>query len=512
MTAEHQPAEKKRKATPVPTPTTPLSSAEGIQQYNPLTISILQRAIGNHAVQRLLAQRRLQPTQPIVQTASKGRIQRNVGFEFEVGAYEVEKMAAPMTAQEAAGASVIPLAGADGGDLEKADVLAQNTGFELQIDEGANNFHLEFVTTGAGFAETSDGRKALKVALQGMESLGNRIVADAKTGGPKKVNQGATARAIPTAALPGGVGTNPETIILSHGFAMTAEPQTTAGIRLDQLPALMENMASPAGESAKKKQKRSAQRGVLAGKSAKPDTDAMRDAAPAARTAITNFKQQMVVAGTPVPAGFGSGNLVGLMALIYTYLKRATMIVGTYPKSLFPLLGISDFGSMFAMLPQADKTPFTTTPQHFVDINLDAAGMTGTGAVAFFAGGFRHPMTNMSLIDSQNAGTILTAITRAGWLRNIPRGTDMLTQGVAHVDALESMGKFNRGEQVGQTHLLSSNTTTTAPILELRRMAGRVGINNWKDMALDIYDFIVKLNDKDTTEFEKDRYDAAAPK
>lgn len=476
------------------------------------TLLMLQRTIGNHAVQRLLAQRRLKPVQPISKAAPEGHIQRNVGFEFEVGSYQVQQMNAPMTAQQQTGAQNIPADGLGDGTLAKAATLATKTGFELQIDEGKDDFHLEFVTTGAGFAETKDGRKALKVAMEGMESLGNSIMDKAQTDGPKKAIGTQFRRAVPTSDIEGGVATNPETVILTSGNPMSAEPQTTIGLRLDQLPTLLENMAAPAGEDPAEKQRRGGQRGTLAAKSVKADTDVMREAAPAARLAIDNFKQQMVVATTPVPAGFGSGSLVGFMALIYTYLKRAEMKVGTYPKSLFPLLGITDFGAMFGMLPQADKTPFTTTPQLFADINLAAAGMAGAGDTAFFAGGFKHPMTNMTQEESQAAGNILSVITRAGWLRNIVRGIDMLTQGVAHVDALESMGKFHRGEQVGQTHLFKKDTTTAAPILELRRMSGGVTIQNWKDLALDVYDFIVKLNDKTATEFESDRYDATNPK
>ena len=478
----------------------------------PAAVLQLQRTIGNRAVQRLLAQRRTNPSQPISKAATKGIIQRNVGFEFEVGKYRVQQMKAAMTEEEKTGAQLIPEDGVDDGTLQKAAVLARKTGFELQVDEGNDDFHLEFVTTGAGFPETKDGRKDLKVAIEGMVSLGTSIMEKGNTDGPRKAIGTANRRAVPTNDIEGGLATDPQTVILSSGNPMEAEPQTTVGLRLDQLPALMENMVPRTGESAKEMDKRGVQRGTLAGKSVKADTDAMRGAAPAARLAIDNFKQQMALAGTPVPAGFGSASLVGFMALIYTYLKRAEMIVGAYPKSLFPLLGITDFGTMFGMLPTADKTPFTTTPQHFVDINLAAAGMTGAGGTAFFAGGFRHPMTNMTLLESQNAALALSAFTRQTWLTNIVHGVDQLTKASAHVDALESMGKFKKGEQVGQTHIFSKDTTTVAPILELRRMSGGVTIMNWKDMALDIFDFIVKLNDKKTTKFESDRYNAAKPK
>jgi hypothetical protein len=103
-------------------------------------------------------------------------------------------------------------------------------------------------------------------------------------------------------------------------------------------------------------------------------------------------------------------------------------------------------------------------------------------------------------------------VSRRDWLENIPQGDDVLTKAFtatagAEVEALESMGKLDRGEQVGQTHTFSKDTQTQGAILELRRLGGRVGINNWKDLALDVFDFIVKLNDLKTKKFTSRRYD-----
>jgi hypothetical protein len=474
---------------------------------NPKAILNLQRQIGNQAVQRLLAQNGHLPKR----TAPKGVVQRNVGFEFEVGRYQVQQLNANMTPQQYTGATQLNPGDLGDGNLEKSKAMARGTGFEMQVDEGANDFHLEFVTSGVGFPETKAGRGDLKTAMEGMEALGKEVTAKTGTAGATLNLGGGTRRLVQTGEVTGGIPTKPETVISGAG-QMEAEPQTTAGIRLDQIATLMENMAAPAGESQAEKRRRSPQRTTLAAKSNVQDTAAMREAPPAARTAIDNFKVQMTNAGVVLPGGFGSESLVGLMALIYTYLKKATLQVRDYPKSLFPLLGITDFASMFAMLPDDDQAPFTAVPQRFVDINLAAANMAGTGGTAFFAGGFANQLTNMTVLETQQAAAALGAITRQDWLSDIPQGTDRLTKAYTHVDALESMGKLNRGEEVGQEHTFSRDTNTDAPILELRRLAGHVGINNWKDLALDIFDFIVKLNDLKTREMEGRRYDITHPK
>lgn len=411
----------------------------------------------------------------------KGVIQRNVGFEFEVGLYQVQRLIENTEATQVQ-PDDLNITG-----LGKSVVLARGTGFELQIDTGANDRHLEFVTSGNGFPETKAGRAALKTAIEGITALGNEITSKIKTPGLTLNEEGVTQRLVSTDEITNGISTNPKTVIL--GFEqMRAEPQVTAGIRLDRLAALMENMVSQEGESQAERDSRSNQRSILAYKSNEADRNALRTAPAAAQQAINEFKEQMTNDTRQLPPDFGSESLVGLISLIYTYLKKATLPVVDYPKSLFPLLSHTNFSSMFAMLPNNDRTPFIEDPQRFVNINLNAAQMAGTGGTAFFTGGFPY---NPSL----NAWS--ASITRQDWLYNIPQGTDRLGD----------LAKFGeRGDRVGRIHLFATDTMTEAPILELRRMAGRVGIENWKDLALDVFDFIAKLNDLKTQRFESRRF------
>ncbi|RUT11237.1 hypothetical protein DSM107010_35060 [Chroococcidiopsis cubana SAG 39.79] len=247
-------------------------------------------------------------------------------------------------------------------------------------------------------------------------------------------------------------------------------------------------MVSPENENTEERQIRLPQRFTLAGRSNRADVEVLQQAPRAAEQAITDFKTQMIGDSIELLPNFGSESLVGLMALIYTYLKKATLPVMDYSRTLFPLLSRTNFSSMFAMLPDNDRVPFIEDPQRFVNINLNAAQMVGTSGTAFFTGGFPY---NPSL----NAWS--ASITRQSWLYNIPQGTDRLNQ----------LAKFgDRREQVGQTHLFKNDTITDAPILELRRMKGDIGTNNWKDLALDVFDFVVKLNDLKTQRFESLRF------
>jgi Domain of unknown function (DUF4157) len=434
-----------------------------------------------------------------IQTSSQGVIQRNVGFEFEVGGYPVNKLNQNMTPEQSAGTTL--LEGADLGNtgLEKGTNMARGPGFELQVDQGVRGFHLEFVTAGTGFPETDAGRNQLKTTIRGMQDLGHKIYNLTNTEGLTLGPEDAQQRLVHTGEIPGGIATRPETVI--RGFEeMSAEPQATAGIRLDQMAALMKNMAPQPGEPQEETNRRGKPRSVLALKSNTADRAVLNEAPSAAQTAILNFRNQMAAGNVPLPPEFGSKSLVGLIALVYTYLRKATTPVGDYTKTLFPLLGITRFDAMFRMLPNDDKIPFAEVPQRFVDISLAAAHMEGAGATSFFAGGFAGSFD----LRPQEVKDTLRRVTRQDWLSHIPQGRDQLYELNA------DLGKLDRGDQVGNTHTFNPrkpNTRTEAPVLELRRLAGRVPINKWTNLSLDIFDFISNFNDLKTEQFELRRHD-----
>jgi hypothetical protein len=448
----------------------------------------LQRHMGNRATQHVLAQAKGTPA----------KVQRAVGFEFEVKWPVFTLQHPPLTNQQKTGAATVPKAELSTNNLVKGTtVLARGTNFELQVDEGADDRHLEYVTTGTGFPETKAGRDDLQASMQSMQALGLQLV-DKKASSPTKTDDGSTL--IDNNTLTGATA-NSDTRVIQPWGSMTAEPQTTAGIRLDQIPALLESMAKKPGESAKETEKRSPARSVLAGKSNGPDTNAIKSTLSDVRPALTNFKTTQV----GLPKGFGSESLVGFLMLISTYLRRAQMKVGTYAKGSFPVLAITDLGTTFGMLPPSERGVFTTTPALFIALCLDAAGMAGTGGTAVFENGFKNPLTGLDAVQTQNIINSLGPVTRTAWLTSILGGGDELSAQHGRL-GLDSMGKYNHGETVGQDHFFRKDTTTTAPIFELRRLAGGVPVEKWPELALDIFDFIVALNDKTTNQFKTNKY------
>lgn len=448
-----------------------------------------------------------------IQPSPSGTIQRNVGFEFEVPLYPAYQLNKPMNEQEKKGETLIPLnqLGAEG--LYKGKALARGKGFELQIDEAnTGDFHLEFVTIGPGFEESKSGYKDLETAMTGMQKLGGAIQKLNTTKGTqvaRGVNATTGVRIVQTSELEGGIDTIPETVIKGGG-EMEANPQTTAGIRLDQLPALIKNMTKIQDESVDDSKRLSMQRAMLGSKTKPNDKKVLAGATLAAQKAIKTLKEEAFKRDIELSDEFGSDSLVGLMTLIYSYLKLAeTTEVSDYPKALFPLLGISNFGAMYRMLPKDDKAPFLNNPGLFVELNLMAADMEGQGGKPFFTAGFAKQLTNLSEEETRDAVQALGSITRAYWLIEIPGGNDVLSQAYSEpmgdymsgAKYLESMGKFNRGDMVGQ-----KNERTVAPVIELRRMAERTPIDQWKNLALDIFNFVCQLNNHETTELKPQHY------
>jgi hypothetical protein len=284
---------------------------------------------------------------------------------------------------------------------------------------------------------------------------------------------------------------------------MFANPQATAGIRLNQVPTLIGDMMEDVNPQ-KIYNPKETKKHPLSIESSNPiEHKELPGAALAARQAITWFKKVAVEQKIELPEAFGSEALVGLISLIHTYLKKAEGTqVRDYPKSLFPLLGISNFAAMFRMLPEDDQAPFKQEPQMFVLINLQAANMSGTGGKSLFTKGFAEQLSNTTQEESEHAAQILGSISRADWLAPIPGGQDILTRAFTKsikqdVPSLESLGKFDYGEKVGKKPKSKEmDTRPTAPILELRRLRQQVPISEWKDFALDIFDYIVMLNNE----------------
>lgn len=438
-----------------------------------------------------------------IKPGTSGTIQRNVGFEFEVPLYPAYRLNKNLTIGEKTGLSKINKDQLTHNELRKSLVLARDTGFELQLDEGSSNdFHLEFVTTGEGFPETKGGQANLEQAMTNMENMGNSVITKLQKSWIKlNDTEKSKPPLLPSKELKNGNSTTPEILIRSSSAgSMEASPQTTAGIRLDQLPTLVDKMMEMF--SSNKKTNKTTSHPLHYEATNMDDLKAMQNANAQARKAVKGFKEYANNEKIELPPKFGSEALIGLVALIYTYLKKAeTTEVNDYPKSLFPILGISNFSAMFEMLPDDDQLPFKKEPKQFTSINLKAAEMPGTDDTGFFTKGFAKKLSHLTEKETELTANQLGSITRGEWLAGIPLGKDILSRTGfqqskdSEAPAFESMGKYSYGETVGQeSQGNESDTRIKAPILELRRMAPQIPLKAWKPLALQVFDYMVKLN------------------
>ncbi len=475
--------------------------AEG--QYNPISRS------GKHLLAHEL-------THVVQQNGGINRhtIQRAVGFEFEVGTYEVRKLKTPITKPQKQGTQEIPMTQTDDPDvLPKGTVLKKGTDYELQVDEGANDRHLEFVTTGHGFPETSSGRSKLQTAMKDMVKTADLIRAKGQRAAPKINNNGLRMGAVTTGDI-SGKSTTPATIIMSLGGSMSAAPQATAGIRLDQIATMMETSlgTGPTGETGGQKTQRSPGRGYLA--SGSPTDAAIMGPAPGhARTAIQNFIATHTGTAAATPGGFGSNSLVSLLALLHVYLTIAAKPLQNYPKVIAPLLARTSFVGMYNQLPDTEKAYFAQDRTRFVQLALEAANMPSTEAQSVFTQGFTTVTGVNAGADTTKFNQRLQTLARGYWLEQIVAGNDALTKtGFTNIqlsEYLESMGSLGtRTESVGKKRKGGLNTKTQAPILEMRRMTKGLDQSDWVGFALDVFDYVKGVNDLKNPTFGTANMDA----
>jgi hypothetical protein len=435
--------------------------------------------------------------------AQRSVVRRAVGFEFEVGMWEVEKLIGPLTPQQANGTTPLADTDVDKTAPKKGEVLVDGGGFELQVDESGAHRHLEFVTKGAGFEESSSGRKALAATMQSMTQLANSLVAMHGTA-PAKRGAG---RAIAVRDLPGNQAT--DRVILPRA-TMQAEPQSTAGIRLDMLPTLLEEHLRQRGQHEDAQaydQEIAPGRSMLFGKST-TDRDILQQSPAAARAGLTRWQGN---AATPGAAGMGSEDLVGMLCVLFTYITIGGKPLTNYVKVMAPLMARTNFAGMFKLLPQPEQAWFRANPGEFEALVLEASGVPGIGGQSVWRGGLSR-LENKTPQQEATIVAALQSLTLSEWLRGIPGGRDLLTSKqfpiikkeqldvAGELQGLGSLGE--KTDTVGTTHAFSKDTRTEAPVFELRRMGGAVHHQMWAPLALDVFDYIVKLNDKSDKTFK----------
>jgi hypothetical protein len=389
----------------------------------------------------------------------------------------------------------------------------------------ADSSNMEFVTE--PFTENPGGRGSLVTAMNEITNFAANIpgVVGAATNGGTP-GMGRVDAIDPTAGTTETGSMFKSFVIVLNALTdagIMAAPQATGGVRLDQIPTLIDRMIAttitaqePANkggrlqaqvgrtdasiqQSAVQGNITNAQRDELIGQNAKlrnyqgltgvtprayasslvamnlDDASTLAESRALANAAV-NAHIQTIVGLAP-----NFDKLKGLLTIVISYILvgHRDPLVMDYSKMIAPLMARTNFYNMYRLLAAHERQAFT---EQFV---LTAAGLAGTGGARMFAAGF------------DNNGVTDHGPTRTAWIDSIIRGApgvfgrhtaDLLSQGSGSTAAENSasLGSLGVADQrvTGQQDLA---------VLELRRLPKMVHRTEWSQMALDIFDLILAL-------------------
>jgi hypothetical protein len=434
----------------------------------------MQRVLGNNAVARLLRDRSSATLAARVPgagmpagpgsgpTIAHAVIQRDIGFEFETP-WRVEH--------------------ADGSPLEKYERIytgtGANAGFNMEADTASSDLSdIEFVVK-PPVAETAGGQAQLGATMAAMQTFfGNLITA-------------AGGHTIQGAPIHPFVNDDKQNLVIKPGTDNAAVPQTTVGVRLDRLIALLTELSRAGGDA----------KSELLGLAGRQDFSAGQ---------LTRFKD--TVAGTATtwslhdnnrPDYHSSEQMKGFVALILQYLLRGATVPGAdpyaqafkYAKMVSIIMARTDFGGMFKMLPRAEQDYYAGHPDHWVQMVLDAANLSPNGNV--IERGLKGDPPVYKGGKLKKAGKVIPIpITRKDWLQAMLLGHDLLT-----VSAFEAFKPGQEAPFSGAFGALGKRTDDVGPglldkgaIIELREIKEGLDYQDWAQFADDVFTYIMALN------------------
>lgn len=438
----------------------------------------------------------------------KPSVQCKVGFEFETGI--------PVGTKDILGDGFTGL-------NYQEKVFTANSGLWKIVADSSN---MEFVTE--PFSENDAGRDSLIEVMTDITSWAAKIppvVTNANTAG--QPGRGRVDNVDPT------IGTThwsnfKNILIRSQTLTDTeilAAPQATGGVRLDQIPALIDNMThtnivanhpQAVGVDLQTIDGYTIDQINQAALTGKITND-MRDQYLDIKTKLETYRirtaiapQQFAtslvamnidhatwlveakdmainainhhVALLPVPAPDFS-KLKGLLTLVISYLligDREPKVM-KYSKIIAPLMARTNFYTMYRLLADWERTLFT---ENFV---LNAAGLVGTGGTNIFNSGFYH---NEGIEHGPTRGEWIDSIIngRTSSILEVRKPQDLMSQGSgsAAAENSSSLGSMTNPDRrvSGQQDLA---------VLELRRLPKKVHRTEWSQMALDIFNMIIGL-------------------
>jgi hypothetical protein len=428
----------------------------------------------------------------------KGVVQRAVGFEFEAGLWTLNKLNAPLTKRQKKGQDEVPTTQLEDMGIPKGDALYKGTDWALTADH-SDDMHVEFVTKAPGFQEGKDGRKKLVAAMNDMKKFGDKMI-NAKEKATVKVQGGG--HSVPLNELGWRASSK---ILMTPRSYLEAEPQTTAGIRLDQLATLMDRFTKLDydEDSADQNKARKMGNSLLWGKQ------------PRDQVTVSESPDEVMAAWARVQTAYSAINhpkhgkleditlsreAVGLISIIRSYLVTAAGGIA-YAKSLAPMMARTNMVKMFNYLPDTEVDLFTDFPALLVELALEASGMPNTEDDPVMSG-----KTTYIAADHLD---VLQQLTRKIWIEGITKGKDFLSE-QDFPDKNVGQLLFGLGGLGEKTDVVGEKGDQHhAPIFEFRRMQGAMPHYKWPSLALDIFEYISSVNKAEGPQFEGSRAIAA---
>ena len=369
-----------------------------------------------------------------------GVVQRDIGFEFEVGDVD----------------SRHPIVPAGHRRLTKGELILTGPGYTLQGEDanGGAGSSVEFVTN--AFPESKAGRNQVKQTLRAMK----RVMARLSQAVPE--DQYASANQLTGAGV---TAVNAPQAEIQNIRNPTANPQVTGAIRLDRIHDYVSTFGAQPGEA----------RALMA----PGRTASMTNLTARVQTAALYFNAQVHVQP--------SQELKGVLSLVGNYLEGARGAnTLPYVKSLAQMLLRTDFGTTFNMVPEGPTRNNTMT----LAVWLECARLAGgTGNL------------DDVLLSGQNP--LAGHLTIRQWLTGLYNGQDLLTRNTypvaAYRNELESMGSMGpHTENVTEepAHFWQRGRTIAAPVIEIRTLQRGVPVDEWEEVALDLFDNIRRINQK----------------
>jgi hypothetical protein len=417
-------------------------------------------------------------------------IQRDVGFEFEVDEVDTYKK------------------GFFGGvnNLKKKDEILVRQGlFKVEADEREDHTtDMEIVTE--AFPETMAGGIRLAEAMREITALCDQLKLLNRPG-----NRTISAAQLAAYGMPvGNRWLRPKGGADIDFLFLTAKPQVTAGIRMNRLHRLFQDieraalagMGAPANPGA---------RLAIGGanplnpaSAGSPSIAAARAGANAAIGAVAADFGRV----EPHAAAFGSEALRGLVTLLATYLVEGRRGVSGYAKTIAnPLMARTDFATLYAQLPLPERRYFRRTRDNNTWLNLvldaaaRAAGVPNLNAdAAVFEGRLFNDVMmygvalGRPVADPRFQTNVLPELTKRAWLNGIAfEYRDKLTQahypGTAAKKAeLESLGGYGNKMDVA-----AGGAAREAPIFEFRGLDSK-RYAEWYSFAMSTFRYIRAVN------------------